>query len=591
MTCTNFPKDNLVPNVTQHQVGNVTYLYKGGAPTAPLWEAITPPINLDQVHTRTFANVDAMLAFNGLVVGQVVKTTAYYGGWAALGAAPVGGSFYTVVTKQEHDLIRSKSTVDERGDHTLPSGDIALLIKGDVVCITQYGAWQHATPSTNSMAIQSCWDNNQASKMPDGTFEFNTSLVHGTGYGWSFHGTDFTSTLLWTGDDAEWAIYNPAPSYNIKMTDFTISGPAGTVTKQLLNMTEVRYSEMINVVAINALVCMKHNANWLNKFTSCVYACSDDGLYDGVTESTAVWLASDNLPTDVSNATNFDNCRIEAARYGVLCNGGGRSITFSNSTVFEQNYYHIKISGIQNIRTLLVDGCYMEAAYGAPLFVDAGNIPQGSIDGVQICNTMVTCGPSDYAALLYIKGVAAQDINIALINNTIEFATNGNIPATGMIIYTPDNTINITLTYETAFKPRTGDGVTFTPIHYDKDKINLRRFTTNVPFRLTYSNGSDGNPFSYEGTQDLLMECRNGTARIFGQAYNPANTTVNPTVCSIPVNADPTTAVFGSYTNQTTGAQLCVVAGQALQCYALAGDRAYIDMSYRMSRGVQVRCK
>lgn len=44
MTCTNFPKDNLVTNVTQHQVGNVTYLYKGGAPTAPLWEAITGPL-------------------------------------------------------------------------------------------------------------------------------------------------------------------------------------------------------------------------------------------------------------------------------------------------------------------------------------------------------------------------------------------------------------------------------------------------------------------------------------------------------------------------------------------------------------------
>lgn len=44
MTCTNFPKDNLVPNVTQHQVGNVTYLYTGGAPTAPLWEAITGPL-------------------------------------------------------------------------------------------------------------------------------------------------------------------------------------------------------------------------------------------------------------------------------------------------------------------------------------------------------------------------------------------------------------------------------------------------------------------------------------------------------------------------------------------------------------------
>lgn len=49
MTCTNFPKDNLVPNVTQHQVGNVTYLYTGGTPTAPLWEAITGPLTAKRV--------------------------------------------------------------------------------------------------------------------------------------------------------------------------------------------------------------------------------------------------------------------------------------------------------------------------------------------------------------------------------------------------------------------------------------------------------------------------------------------------------------------------------------------------------------
>ena len=34
--------------------------------------------NTDQVYTRTFANVDTMLAFNGLVVGQSVKTLGYY---------------------------------------------------------------------------------------------------------------------------------------------------------------------------------------------------------------------------------------------------------------------------------------------------------------------------------------------------------------------------------------------------------------------------------------------------------------------------------------------------------------------------------
>lgn len=53
MTCTNFPKDNLVPNVTQHPVGNVTYLYTGGTPTAPMWEAITPPIIIPAIAVST----------------------------------------------------------------------------------------------------------------------------------------------------------------------------------------------------------------------------------------------------------------------------------------------------------------------------------------------------------------------------------------------------------------------------------------------------------------------------------------------------------------------------------------------------------
>lgn len=52
MACSNFPSTGLVANVTQHQVGDVTYLYKGGEVGAPIWEAITPPVNLDQVHRK-----------------------------------------------------------------------------------------------------------------------------------------------------------------------------------------------------------------------------------------------------------------------------------------------------------------------------------------------------------------------------------------------------------------------------------------------------------------------------------------------------------------------------------------------------------
>lgn len=66
MTCTNFPKDNLVPNVTQHQVGNVTYLYKGGAPTAPLWEAITGPLAAKGVTVEGGGSVQDVIDKNKL---------------------------------------------------------------------------------------------------------------------------------------------------------------------------------------------------------------------------------------------------------------------------------------------------------------------------------------------------------------------------------------------------------------------------------------------------------------------------------------------------------------------------------------------
>lgn len=46
MSCTSFPKDNLVVNISTHIVGNVTYLYKGGQVNAPIWEAITPPLEI-----------------------------------------------------------------------------------------------------------------------------------------------------------------------------------------------------------------------------------------------------------------------------------------------------------------------------------------------------------------------------------------------------------------------------------------------------------------------------------------------------------------------------------------------------------------
>ena len=64
--CTNFPSENLVDGVTKHQVGNVTYLWKGG-----VWEAVTPPIDLGMLGgvSATFTTADGktVTVTNGLI--------------------------------------------------------------------------------------------------------------------------------------------------------------------------------------------------------------------------------------------------------------------------------------------------------------------------------------------------------------------------------------------------------------------------------------------------------------------------------------------------------------------------------------------
>lgn len=90
----------------------------GTVPSEPLYQAVrvnslqqlsglTEPSDLDNVHTRTFANVAAMLAFNGFQEGQQVEWRGYYtpndgGGNTGIvktGAhTPDGGSIFSVDT-------------------------------------------------------------------------------------------------------------------------------------------------------------------------------------------------------------------------------------------------------------------------------------------------------------------------------------------------------------------------------------------------------------------------------------------------------------------------------------------------------------
>ncbi len=108
---------------------------------------------------KIFDSVSSMTSSTSpdLVLGASLSTQSFYAGWAATIMGPVGGANYVIVTKAEHDTVRGTSTVDELGDHTLTTGDVALLIINNKVNVRQFGAVGKATTDDNP-SIQAAVD-------------------------------------------------------------------------------------------------------------------------------------------------------------------------------------------------------------------------------------------------------------------------------------------------------------------------------------------------------------------------------------------------------------------------------------------------
>ena len=145
MTCTNFPKDNLVPNVTQHQVGNVTYQYKGNE----IWEAITAPLNHDQlsnlntvgghdaIYNRKFDTLSSALSadFDISAVGTSVdlkeRESGKYGGatWDIVLASSVTLNPYNKIQCTGNTLL---ALVLSGGDRYIDIGQIGGFSGEDI---------------------------------------------------------------------------------------------------------------------------------------------------------------------------------------------------------------------------------------------------------------------------------------------------------------------------------------------------------------------------------------------------------------------------------------------------------------------------
>lgn len=97
-------------------------------------------VALQDITNVSYDSVVSMVADATLTVGQTVVTTSYYGGWAPLSRRPIGGAEYNIVTLAQFQAITTIAVPSELGDHTLATGDIAMVLRGDSVFVDQWGA-------------------------------------------------------------------------------------------------------------------------------------------------------------------------------------------------------------------------------------------------------------------------------------------------------------------------------------------------------------------------------------------------------------------------------------------------------------------
>ena len=292
MTCTNFPKYNLTENVTQHQVGNVTYLYKGGAPTAPLWEAITGPLAAKGVtvegggsvqgfiDTNTFKTVAEMKVFTNHIVGSKVVWQGYY-------SQSDGGSNWGVVKSGAH--------VDDGGSIFSIGTDLYIEsnLKGKTLQAAKFGTRSEVGFNNREM-IQSA--TNYAVANGVGTLRFSKGRFEIAGP-WVVDMPNFGRGLNLTGEGVnETEIHQTAAGIDCLKYSATTLVEDSTIDRLTLSCASTA-GDVLNIgfglVRCNISPRLKTD----NPARSLIVGNFTDGIKLGVFDTTfekAVWLLAPN---------------------------------------------------------------------------------------------------------------------------------------------------------------------------------------------------------------------------------------------------------------------------------------------------------
>lgn len=376
MTCTTFPSTGLVPNVTTHVVGNVTYKWTG-----EVWEAITAPLSANQITWKGGKTIgyslddneafkQALLAESGKVDNGLPDTAiasqrldamhAIFDGYATI-ADLASGKFkvgkLVCVKERANELFVVVSGGIADGGRILDAGD-----GNTAVYTTLFADLSTALGGVNNAAT-----NSKALKIPLGAHAVTTIQMDGnlqslSGVSGSFY-DDVSTKLIFVGDGIKLAASKSINNATIKKLKLVGNGTGVGISKTG-SATSVTDSTIENQRIENFAVGMSFTYLWSVLLNSIrIINCTKS--FELLSQTNNVVFNNFNATggTEPSRFVNVEGCVMNAAN--ISNQSGLFAFTMSQSYIVMNTPYFENIanslcllgsSGEENPSSLIING-------------------------------------------------------------------------------------------------------------------------------------------------------------------------------------------------------------------------------------------